>query len=356
MNFALNFPQVSNPDLQYMQAFAFMAFQQTMQQQQQALFQNMFQQRNPFALQALEENAKRILLASQLSRPTNKLPPVKVEEERLSQTNSKKDIRPLVHYLIKNLGTPNGKDFSELQAKYKNDTLLSSLIDILSKRYTTTLKTKEEMVKYTLRKALRWVRAKFSKGTEADPKGGMKIVVKKFFGEELKGQDGFENLDDDEIVDKFLPFKKESKIKTMNTTFVGELFKSREFTKEYNEFLKSFKSTMTTENDRKVDKFINFLEGCYTSGSFDKLKNYKRIPWLDTWVSATMNQAKELPTLGSRLSSKTHESALDELEPKTEYEPISLKKVKIEFLDNSSETNATLPSQLDEEDSTNLKC
>lgn len=54
---------------------------------------------------------------------------------------------------------------------------------------------------------------------------------------------------------------------------------------------------MVSDNNRKVEKFIRFLEECYSKQSFEKLKNYKRIPWLNFWINNTMNQARDLPNL-----------------------------------------------------------
>lgn len=93
------------------------------------------------------------------------------------------------------------------------------------------------MIKYTLRKALRWLRLKVAKGKESDPKEGMKLLIQRYFGTILKEKQGITNLNDDQILEKFLPFKKDSRIKTMNTSFVAELFESDEFTKDYQEFL-----------------------------------------------------------------------------------------------------------------------
>lgn len=161
----------------------------------------------------------------------------KVEVAKLHQTFSKSDIRPLVLYILNNLGATDEKSIAEVRCKYSGDVLLSSLFDSLVSRYNTTLKTKEEMIKYTLRKALRWLRLKVAKGKESDPKEGMKLLIQRYFGTILKEKQGITNLNDDQILEKFLPFKKDSRIKTMNTSFVAELFESDEFTKDYQEFL-----------------------------------------------------------------------------------------------------------------------
>ena len=378
MNFSYGQPLMTAPNQQYIQAMTLLALQQKQQMQQKYQLQQKLQLQQQLLLENMLRqnllnaggNFKRILTTQpvlQLQRPSIIATNLKVEEATAfslntlaapkteaktpsTQTLSRKDIRPLVTYLLNNIGTSKEKELSEFRALYASDHLLSALIDILMRRYTSSQKTKEEMVKYTLRKALRWLRNKVAKTADTDPKkGGMKVLIQKYFGEDLKDKEGFENLDDDEIVEKFLPFKKDSKIKTMNTTFVAELFKSKEFAKEYQEFLKGFSNIMVVDNNRKIEKFISFLENCYSNGSFEKLKNYKRIPWLNAWITGTLTQAKEMPKLAESRKEKPILKA--EATGSEEYEPGFEKKVKIEFVDKESETVSTLSPQLNEETS-----
>lgn len=67
----------------------------------------------------------------------------------------------------------------------------------------------------------------------------------------------------------------------MNTSFVTELFQSKEFVADYHEFLskvpliyianrriETFYNIMVSDNNRKVEKFVQFLENCYLNQSF----------------------------------------------------------------------------------------
>lgn len=123
------------------------------------------------------------------------------------QPLSKNDVRPMVLYLLNNIGKAEEKELAEVKAHYSKDNLLGTLFDLLTERYNTTIKTKEEMIKYTLRKTLRWMRLKVAKGKESDPKEGMKILIQKYFGNILKEKFGTTTVDDDKLLDKFLPFK-----------------------------------------------------------------------------------------------------------------------------------------------------
>ena len=69
----------------------------------------------------------------------------------------------------------------------------------------------------------------------------------------------------------------------MNTSFVAELFQSKEFASDYQEFLSNYKSVrltdfslpesfheiMVIDNSRKIEKFITCLENCYSTQSIE---------------------------------------------------------------------------------------
>lgn len=142
-----------------------------------------------------------------LQLPTSMVPKVQEVKPSVQQTLSKSDIRSMVHFLLNNIGIAEEKTIEEARTIYSKDPLLSGLFDNLMGRYNTTIKTKEEMVKYTLRKALRWLRLKVAKGKESDPKEGMKILIQRYFGGSYLEKKGLSGLNDDQVLDKFLPFK-----------------------------------------------------------------------------------------------------------------------------------------------------
>jgi len=365
MDFTYRQPIITNTEFQYRQAAALIAMQQKLQasmfptqlQQQNLLLANIIKQKQAMEISNAQMNLKRMISLGNYVQTQRTMYPngVKVEEtvpqpmlpvfqsqqiQKARQTFSKSDIRPMVLFLLNNIGIAEEKYLAEARIHYSCDPLLSSLFDCLVTRYNTSLKTKEEMIKYTLRKALRSLRLKVAKGKESDPKEGMKILIQRYFGSTLKDKQGSEDLSEDQLIEKFLPFKKESRIKTMNTSFVAELFESSEFTKDYNEFLKTFKSIIVADNNRKIEKFIRFLEECYTNQSIEKLKTFKRIPWSNFWINNTLNQARELPSLGRMNTNQRLPK--EETETPIQYEPKLEKKVKVEFVENEIESNSTL--------------
>ena len=130
-----------------------------------------------------------------------------IEPVTASKTLGVDSVRSLVHTILRNVGFADESQIRQIQNTYKDDKMLNEILEVLLSRYSSTLKTKEEMIKYTLRKALRWMRTTVAKGKASDPKEGMKVLVQRYFkgvlAQKLEGKD----LEDDRIIDQFLPFK-----------------------------------------------------------------------------------------------------------------------------------------------------
>lgn len=54
--------------------------------------------------------------------------------------------------------------------------------------------------------------------------------------------------------DEFMPFKKNSKIKTMNVSFLKTIFRSEAFLEGYKRYLENFDILAEDENLKKVEK------------------------------------------------------------------------------------------------------
>ena len=73
------------------------------------------------------------------------------------------------------------------------------------------------------------------------------VCVKHFFGNQHK----------DELL--ILPFRKNSKLKTMNSHFLETVFESEKFSKEYKNFHNGLQQTLNKDNDSKIRKTAEIL-------------------------------------------------------------------------------------------------
>ena len=80
----------------------------------------------------------------------------------------------------------------------------------------------------------------------------------------------------------------------MNSSFLNEIFSSDEFCKDYVTFLSELDAVLKEENEKKVDKFIQFLHELVQKKNLDQISKYKRFPWLATWLNKTKEIAHEL--------------------------------------------------------------
>lgn len=234
-------------DLQYPQVIPALETQEKMlqtllyaQMHQNLFFANLLRQQEAFEIAKAEENMKKMLtlptpfieaskyflynylsksvyhslltymqpkILEPLALPKALSTPQKSEIPMSRTSFTKKDVRTLVNFLLDNIGTSDEKTISKAKDHYSKDPLFASLFDCLIAKYKKTTKTKEEMTKYTFRKAIRWMRVKITKGKESDPRESTKIFIQRYFGDILKEKISDVSLDDDAIIDKFLPFK-----------------------------------------------------------------------------------------------------------------------------------------------------
>lgn len=91
-----------------------------------------------------------------------------------------------------------------------------------------------------------------------------------------------------------MPFKKNSSIKTMNSTFLKKIFKSELFLSDYRIYLEHFDELSEKENEKKIKKCINSLTDFIEKKKIEKIKSYKRLPWTSMWLSETRELAFKL--------------------------------------------------------------
>ena len=212
------------------------------------------------------------------------------------ETTLESNVKNIVNFFVESFGRANQAEIERERLKYEHNDQLRQVFDVLVAKYSATAKTKEEMIKYVFRKALRAIREKIREATKKSEKGVNKIFCQKYFGaskEELL-QKGANLEDEDEILDILLPFKKTSKNKTLNANFFSKIFASEEFCKEYTEYLADFEKEADLDNAGKIKRFISYIINCIKTKKTQSIIHYKRAPWLNIWLRNTKNVGLQL--------------------------------------------------------------
>ena len=103
----------------------------------------------------------------------------------------------------------------------EGDKEMGEIFDTLLKKFRRLKKTKEEMTKYCMRKAFKFLVDKYRRSVDAKD-------TTEFLREY------FDNINNDSFS---IPFKKNSEEKTMNTNFLKKVFRNGTFLADYKQFL-----------------------------------------------------------------------------------------------------------------------
>jgi len=201
-------------------------------------------------------------------------------------------VKYMIQFFINNYGPSPNQEVEKARQGYAHDARLAKAFESLTMKYAATSKTREEMVKWIIRRVLK-ASKKIVKGSQKkDQKTVLQDVCKRYFEENSEDED--EKEKEQGWVDSVLPFRKNSKNKTMNSTFIAEIFESQLFKNDYKEFLQDFDKVTEKENLEKTRRFTKLVMECIKTGSYDKIAKYKRVPWLKSWIHNTTKVAHEL--------------------------------------------------------------
>jgi len=234
-------------------------------------------------------------------------------EQDFASNELRNQLRKMLLFLIHNFGKASEESIQAERPKYESDKQLLQVFDILVKKYSGASKSREEMIKYVLRKALKAVRGILQKRLNVDYKEASSILCKRYFkgdgapeeevsldlkgGKRLSSRNSEDDDEDGEdILKAMLPFRKNSKNKTMNSNFINEIFSSEEFCKDYEIYLTQIDDILEKDNNRKIEMFLNYLEQRIKKGQIDTIRSCKRMPWINLWIDSTKNVAFELAT------------------------------------------------------------
>ena len=201
-------------------------------------------------------------------------------------------VKNIVDFLILNFGLVNQSDIEREKQKYSHDEVLSQIFNNIVLKYTSMNKTKEEMIKYVFRKALKSIKDKLKGTLKKSDKEVTKVFFQKYFSvskEEMLKKKNINTEDEEELMKLLMPFKKTSTNKTLNSNFLSKVFASEEFCHAYEEYLTEFEREADFDNGVKIKKFVEFIMTCIKTNKISQILNYKRVPWLKSWVLSTKN-------------------------------------------------------------------
>lgn len=221
---------------------------------------------------------------------------IEAPQPQIDLQAQKNEIRRMVTFILNNLGRVKEADLCKERETYASNALLLQLFDALIARYTSTFKTKDEILKYITRKAFTTIRNSFKQKDVT--KGGLmsETLCKRYFkvSTEEIGKLGIDINHRENFLQVLFPYRKNCKNKARYKDLIGKLDSSKEFYEDYCTFLTNFAEIMRIEKEKKVTVFVPFLCDCVRRNEIQDVAYYKRIPWLDTWIKLADITAQEI--------------------------------------------------------------
>ncbi len=222
-----------------------------------------------------------------------------VQENRNNNNNQclKFRVKKMLTYILDNFGKVKDSDLNDEKARYADEPILVKLFDALVARYSSTFKTKDEILKYITRKAFTTIRNNYKQDSTSKRNGMMSnALCKRYF---RVSSDEVEKLGIDinhreSFLQVLFPYRKNCKNKSKYKDLIERLASSQEFYEDYCSFVKEFMRIMESEKEKKANLFVPFLLDCVKKGNVEEIVNYKRIPWLETWIRLAEITAEEI--------------------------------------------------------------
>lgn len=211
-------------------------------------------------------------------------------------TNLKLQLKEIITFIIEHHGQIRTTDLEKERAKYQNDPVLSRIFNVLYSKYSSTFKTRAEIVKYITRKAFSTIKNNSKNKVDSSSKEAYEVLCKRYFqssSEEIQSS-GVDIEKRERFLQLLFPYQKNSKNKVQDTELITKLMSSKEFYEDYCLYVKNLDSILEADNNRKLPKFINHIISCIKRNQLDNIMKYKRVPWLKSWIENTKALAKEL--------------------------------------------------------------
>ena len=211
------------------------------------------------------------------------------------------DFKNKLKHMIDLLRNFCGKEDEEVKiakcrAQYSSDKALLAIFEGLLRKYRTCGKSREDMQRLVLRKAMSSIRDSMRGKYGLSVKEASLALCKKYFSSRLQEltENNIDLKDEDQILNFLLPYKKNSRNKTANGAFITEIFASEAFYEDYLQFLEKIDDILEADNKKRSKKLIDFLTACAQDGNFARIRSYKRLPWLEIWLVSVQDIAQQL--------------------------------------------------------------
>jgi len=267
----LFFPQHQNNIFQYQNGASLMellAMKNHLQRQLMNSELHNLAKMNPYSLSPLPDFASRN--NSSLKENLETTSPM-IDLPNDSNIRTEAQIKYMIQFFVNNHGIIKDNEMQSERLRYSHDKKLLKLFDTLNRKYTSTTKTKEELIKWIIRRAIK-------SGINQDQEDeNLKRPL-----EDLQNED--QDQGEYEIwIESLLPFKKSSKNKTMNSQFLTEIFASEKFRIDYHNFLIEMEKVIEEDTTDKMRRFLQFAIDCVNKDTMEKILKYRRVPWLKKW-------------------------------------------------------------------------
>jgi len=214
----------------------------------------------------------------------------------------KAHLKDIIYFVLNNFGILDEEGMKAEKLKYRNNQELSAVFEALITKYTSTIKSREEIMKYTFRKSVKFmkqnVKNEMKKGATSDY--GSDTSLKRHFTTFLnemseKIEDGLDDEDSASASKSLMPvMQNAAAANNISPEMISEAFSSEEFRIGFHQYVQTLERSLEFDNNKKIDKFVKFIEGAMKKNSIKDIKKFKRIPWLKTWVESTKRVAVEL--------------------------------------------------------------
>ncbi|CAK68328.1 unnamed protein product (macronuclear) [Paramecium tetraurelia] len=175
----------------------------------------------------------------------------------LTKEQLQEEVYKMIDFLMRHLNYLSKEQIFAYQKAFRFWTqkkALKSVFFQIFTRYLQVVKTREEMIKFIIRKSM-----KHQRQTQSKEQMKEKKVIKK-----------------------------------MNNSFVKQLFQNTSYQQDYSNFLNQYLQLALNENQQKIRKYVVFIMEMIVSDQINQVLNYKRFPWLNDWINQSVQLAQEL--------------------------------------------------------------
>ena len=170
-------------------------------------------------------------------------------------------IDEMVAFILHNLGKAPQYQIDHQRQSYAFNNTLLELFDALVDKFSSAAKCREDMIRHVLRKALSYFKNSLRDKHKLSSRGASVLMCQQYFQvmrDQMRKYDVDMLQDEDKIVDFLLPYKKNSRNKTVNTSFITEIFSSEAFYQDYVAFLDKLEEFAVRTTKREMKSLSSF--------------------------------------------------------------------------------------------------